>query len=109
MDKGFGNPPGEVGSRSVDLGVILSGESTSTVGTPAAVGVDDDLTTGKTGVTLRAADDEESRGLKLRRINIKSRKPLMKIEVVKPFVVRVSELMVHLHDRRCVRRGIARG
>ncbi len=33
------------------------------MGTPATVGVDDDLAAGETGVTLGTADDEASRGL----------------------------------------------
>ena len=32
---------------------------------PASIGVDDNLTTGQTGVTLGAADHEPSRGLDL--------------------------------------------
>jgi len=65
VDEGLCNPAGKVGSRAVDLGVVLSGESTTTVGTPATVGVDDDLTAGETGVTLGTTNDEEARGLDL--------------------------------------------
>ena len=65
VDEGLGNPSGEVGSRAVDLAVVLSGESTTTVGSPSTVGVDDDLTAGETGVTLRTTDDEEARWLDL--------------------------------------------
>lgn len=64
-DQGLGNPSADVGSRSIDLGEILSGESTTTVGTPATVGVDNDLTTSQTGVTLRTTNDELARGLDL--------------------------------------------
>ena len=63
VDDGLGDPSGDVGSRAVDLGVVLSGESTATVGTPTTVGVDDDLTASETGVTLGTADDEEARWL----------------------------------------------
>jgi hypothetical protein len=42
-DQGLGDPSGSVGSRSVDLGEVLSGESTTSVGTPSTVGVDNDL------------------------------------------------------------------
>lgn len=38
------------------------------MGTPATVGVNDDLTTGKTSVTLWATDDEAARGLDLRAV-----------------------------------------
>lgn len=62
-DKGLGDPAANVGSGAVDLGVVLSGESTTTVGTPATVGVDDDLTAGKTSITLGATNDEAARGL----------------------------------------------
>ncbi len=66
-DERLGDPAADVGSRSVDLGEILTGESTTTVGTPATVGVDDDLAAGEAGVTLGTTDDEEAGGLDLRR------------------------------------------
>jgi len=58
-DEGLGDPAAYVGGRTIDLGEVLAGEGTTTVGTPATVGVDDDLTAGQTGVTLGTADDEE--------------------------------------------------
>jgi hypothetical protein len=61
----LGDPARSVGGRAIDLGEILAGEGTTTVGTPATVGVDDDLTAGQTGITLRAADDELAGGLNL--------------------------------------------
>lgn len=64
-DQGLGNPTGQVGGGTVDLGKVLAGEGTTTVGTPAAVGVDNDLTTSQTGVTLGTTDDEEARWLDL--------------------------------------------
>lgn len=66
VDQGLGDPSGEVSSRSVDLGEILAGEGTTTVGTPATVGVDNDLAASETGVTLGATNDEETRGLDLK-------------------------------------------
>lgn len=63
VDQGLGDPSTNVGSRSVDLGEILTGESTTTVGTPATVGVDDDLSAGQTSITLGATNDEEARRL----------------------------------------------
>lgn len=66
-NEGLGDPSSNVGSRTVDLGEVLSGESTTTVSTPATVGVDDDLATSQTGITLGATNDEKSRGLDLRR------------------------------------------
>lgn len=63
VDQRLGNPSGGVSSRSVDLGEVLTREGTTTVGTPTTVGVDDDLSTGQTGVTLGTTDDESARGL----------------------------------------------
>lgn len=62
----LGNPAAKVGGGTVDLGEVLAGEGTTTVGTPTTVCVDDDLTAGETGVTLGSTDDEEARGLDLR-------------------------------------------
>lgn len=60
---GLGNVSVDVGSGSVDLGEVLSREGTTTVGTPTSVGVDDDLSSGQTGVTLGSTNDEAARGL----------------------------------------------
>lgn len=65
LNQGLGDPARKVRGGTVDLGVVLSGESTTSVGTPATVGVDDDLTSGETGVTLGTTDDEETGGLDL--------------------------------------------
>lgn len=67
MDKGLGNPSGKVGSGTVDLGEVLAREGTTTVGTPATVGVDNDLAASQTGITLGTTNDEETRGLDLER------------------------------------------
>jgi hypothetical protein len=61
----LGDPARKVGGGTVDLGVVLSGEGTTAVGSPATVGVDNDLTAGQTGVTLGSTDDEKTRGLDL--------------------------------------------
>jgi hypothetical protein len=42
-DQGLGDPSGSVSGRSVDLGEVLSGESTTSVSTPSTVSVDNDL------------------------------------------------------------------
>lgn len=63
IDQGLGDPAANVSSGAVDLGEVLAGESTTTVGTPTTVGVDDDLAASQTGVTLGTTDDEETRGL----------------------------------------------
>ena len=64
-DKGLGDPAGHVGGRTVDLGVVLAREGTTTVSTPATVGVDDDLTAGQTSITLGTTNDEAARGLQV--------------------------------------------
>jgi len=64
-DEGLGDPAADVGGRAIDLGEILARESTTTVSAPSTVGVDDDLATSQTGITLRATDDKEARGLDL--------------------------------------------
>ena len=64
-NEGLGDPAGQVSSRTVDLGVILARESTTTVATVTAVGIDDDLAASQTGITLRATNDETTRGLNL--------------------------------------------
>ncbi len=65
VDEGLGDPAGDVGSGTIDLGEILSGESTTSVGSPSTVGVNDDLASGKTGITLWSTDDEKTRWLDL--------------------------------------------
>lgn len=63
VDQRLGDPARNVGGGTIDLGVILSGESTTTVGTPTTVGIDNDLTASETGITLRTTDDEAAGGL----------------------------------------------
>ena len=80
MNQGFGNPTSEIGSRSINLGVIFAGESSTSVSTPSAISIDDDLSPGQTGVTLGATDDEQAGRLDLWSIsqsqNVKSNKIL---------------------------------
>lgn len=45
------DPSSGVSSGPVDLGPILSRESSSSVSSPSSVGVDDDLSTSESGVT----------------------------------------------------------
>ena len=68
--EGFGDPAGKVGSRSVDLGEILAGESATPVSSPSTVCIDNDLSAGQTSVTLRATDNEESRRLNLQSVSL---------------------------------------
>lgn len=60
VHKRLGDPASEVSSGTVDLAVVLARESTTTVSTPATVGVNDDLTASETGVTLWATNDEHA-------------------------------------------------
>jgi len=65
LEQRLGDPTGEVSSGTIDLGVILAGESTTTVGTPTTVGIDNDLTSGETSITLRSTNNELAGGLDL--------------------------------------------
>jgi len=72
----FGNPPGSIGSGSVYLGGILSGESTTTMSSPTTISIDDNLTTSQASITLGPSDYETARGIKMEngfRIQILSR------------------------------------
>ena len=60
INKRLSDPPSKVGSRAVDFGVVLAGEGTTTMSTPATIGIDDDLTASQTSITLRATNDEEA-------------------------------------------------
>ena len=59
------DPTGSVGGRAIDFGEVLAREGSSSVSTPSTVGVDDDLTTSQSSVTLRTTNDESARGLNL--------------------------------------------
>lgn len=69
-DEGLGDPAADVGGGAVDLGEVLAGEGTTTVGTPATVGVDDNLAASETGITLGTTNNEETRGLDLESVRI---------------------------------------
>lgn len=61
--EGLGDPAGGVGGGTVDLGAVLAGEGTASVGAPTSVSVDDDLSAGEAGVTVGSADDEAAGGV----------------------------------------------
>lgn len=63
LHEGLGHPTHSISSGTVHLGRVLSGESTATMATPAAVSVHDDLAASEAGVTSGTADDEASRGI----------------------------------------------
>ena len=47
-----------IGSGTVDLGRVLAGKGAAAVGRRAAIGVDNDLAAGQTGIAVGPADDE---------------------------------------------------
>jgi len=57
----LGDPSGSVGSRSVDLGWILSREGTASMTTPSSVGIDNDLSSSKTGISAGSSDHKRAR------------------------------------------------
>lgn len=60
------NPTSGIRSGTIDLGKVLSRESTSSVGSPTSVAVNDNLTTRQTGIAL-GSTNHESAG----RVNLK--------------------------------------
>ena len=57
------NVTSHISRASVNLGGILTGERAAAVGSVSAVGVNDDLTTGKTAVAVRTAYNEATGGV----------------------------------------------
>lgn len=64
-DHGLGYPTSGVCSRAIYLGWILAREGTTTVSAPATISINDDLTASDTSITLRTANDEASRRVKV--------------------------------------------
>ena len=64
-NEGLGDPTSGVGGRTVDLGGVLSGESSTSVGSPSTVGVNDDLTSSKTSISVRSSNNESARGVQV--------------------------------------------
>ncbi len=59
----LGHVAGHVAGRAVDLRGVLAGEGAPSVRAGAAVGVDDDLAPGQSGVAHGPAGDEAARGI----------------------------------------------
>lgn len=57
-DDGLGDPAGSVGARAVDLGGVLAGEGTTSVGSPASVGINDDLASCETTISHGSTNGE---------------------------------------------------
>jgi len=63
LDQALCDPASSISAASVDLGRVLSRESASSVSAPATISVDDDFASSDTSVTLRATDNETTRGV----------------------------------------------
>jgi hypothetical protein len=57
-DQGLGDVSCVVGSRSVDLSGVLAGEGTATMGSPTTIGVNNDLSSSETRVSLGSTNNE---------------------------------------------------
>jgi len=56
----LGDPPGGVCCATIDLSWVLSGEGSTSMGSPSSVCVDDDLATSKAGVAMGSTTGEAS-------------------------------------------------
>jgi len=65
LDQRLGDPAGGVGGGAIDLSEILAREGATTMSTPASVRVDDDLSSGQSGVTHGSTNDELARWLQV--------------------------------------------
>jgi len=57
-NEGLGDPTSSVGSGPINLREVLAAEGTTTVSTPATIGVNNDLAASKASITLGATNDE---------------------------------------------------
>jgi hypothetical protein len=64
-NQGLGDPAGSVGGGAIHLGGVLAGEGSTTVGSPTAIGINDDLSAGQTSITVRTTNDEAARGVQV--------------------------------------------
>jgi hypothetical protein len=62
-DEGLGDKASVVGSGAIDLGGVLTGVSTTSMGAPTAVRVDDDLSASDTGISSGTTDIEFTGGV----------------------------------------------
>ena len=62
-DQGLGDVTSVVSSRSVDLGGVFSREGTSSMGSPASVGIYNNLSASKSSVSLGSSHHEAARGV----------------------------------------------
>merc|ERR1719491_410624 len=66
LDERLGHLPADVSGRPVDLRRVLAGESTTAVGTPTAVSINDNFPASEAGIALRATNDELPRGVDMK-------------------------------------------
>mmetsp|Transcript_105698 Transcript_105698/g.227848 ORF Transcript_105698/g.227848 Transcript_105698/m.227848 type:complete len:405 (-) Transcript_105698:20-1234(-) len=64
-DHRLSSPAGGIGGRAIHLGGVLAREGTTSVSAPATIGVDNDLAASEAGVTVRSANNETARGVKV--------------------------------------------
>lgn len=58
FDQRFGDPASSIGSRSIDFCEIFTWEGTAAMSTPSSVGINNDLASSQTSITLWSSDDE---------------------------------------------------
>lgn len=59
MYKRFCDPTCQIRCGTVDLAVVFAGEGAASVGTPASVGINDDLSASETSVTLWPSNNKQ--------------------------------------------------
>jgi hypothetical protein len=58
VNQRLGDPSSGISGGTIDLSGVLAREGASSVGSPPSVGVDDDLATSETGITVRSSNNE---------------------------------------------------
>mmetsp|Transcript_59826 Transcript_59826/g.96735 ORF Transcript_59826/g.96735 Transcript_59826/m.96735 type:complete len:470 (-) Transcript_59826:87-1496(-) len=104
---GLGHLAGDVRSRAVHLRWVLAREGTTTMRTPATIGVDDDFPSGKTSISLRTTDDELPRGVDVNVAGCLVEDADGGLAVLQRDILQcgldhvLHDLLVHLLHRRC--------
>jgi len=62
-NKTLGNPTGSISGRSVDFGWIFAREGTTTMGTPATITINNNLSSSETSITMWSTNNETARGI----------------------------------------------
>jgi len=63
VHKRLGHPTSSVGTRAINLGGVLAGESTTTMGSPTSVGIDDNLPASQTGISHGTTNNKGTGGV----------------------------------------------